>query len=138
MQISTRHFSQPILITLLAVLLFSSCSRREFEQRIEGHWERIQVENIDPTYTEVWIMSGNTTTINRHSVANPSQVTTIDQGFYVVERKGIKMYVRLSAFRNSTLNNSWEIINLTDNLLVILIEVPGGIFLKEFVRKGGL
>jgi len=138
MQTSQRYFSQPILITLLAVLLFSSCSRREFERRIEGHWERIQVENINPTHTEVWIMRGNTTTINRHSVANPSEVITIDQGFYVVERKGIKMYVRLSAFRNSTLNNSWEIINLTDNLLVILIEVPGGIFLKEFVRKAGL
>jgi len=138
MQTSHRHFSQPILITLLAVILFSSCSRREYERRIEGHWERIQVENINPTHTDIWIMSGNTTTINRHSVANPSQVTTIDQGFYVVERKGIKMYVRLSAFQDNNLNNSWEIINLTDDLLVILIEVPGGIFLKEFTRKAGL
>lgn len=138
MQTSQRYFSHHILITLLAVILFSSCSRREFEQRIEGNWKRIQVENINPTHTEVWIMSGNNTTINRHSVADTSQVTTIDQGYYVVERKGIKMYVRLSGFDISTLNNSWEIINLTDNLLVILIEVPGGIFLKEFTRKAGL
>lgn len=138
MQTSQRYFSHPILITLLAVILFSSCSRREFEQRIEGNWRRIQVENINPTHFEVWIMSGNTTTINQHSVANPSQVTNIDQGFYVVERKGIKMHVRLSGFRNNNLNHSWEIINLTDNLLVILIEVPGGIFLKEFARKAGL
>lgn len=144
-----RFFSslsrRSIIFAALALVLLSGCKKQEYEELIAGKWEKVPVENIDETsrIDELWWMEENVLKIYRYpATASPDlsdleSLNAYDQGFYVIERKGTTMYLKLSNLNYTTFNTSWEIFQLDRDKLIISIEVPGGIFYKEFVKKTG-
>jgi len=136
-----RNFSPlfPAVLALLgfSMLLLSGCRKQQYEERIEGVWEVVDVSDIEPGQGEYWEMFNNNIDIFRYSTSDPSNFWLSQQGKYVIERKGTKMYLKLANLNYSTFNTSWEIFKLTNEKLIISIEVPGGIFYKEFVKKTG-
>lgn len=136
-----RSFS-PAFTAFLALLgfsmlLLSGCRKQQYEERIEGVWEVVDVSDIEPGQGEYWEMFNNNIEIFRYSTSDPSNFWLSQQGKYVIERKGTRMYLKLANLNYSTFNTSWEIFKLTNEKLIISIEVPGGIFYKEFVKKIG-
>gem|GEM_PF-1571725 len=119
------------------VLLLGGCRKALYEERIEAVWEVVDVTDIEPGQGEDWEMFNNNLNIYRYSIANPQNRWLHQQGKYVIEKKGTKMYLKLANLNYSTFNTSWEIFKLNEKKLIISIEVPGGIFYKEFVKKTG-
>lgn len=126
-----------IVLAGIVLVLLSGCKKQEYEERIVGIWDVVDVTDIDPGQGEVWEMFDNNIDVYRYQVADPEDRWLHDNGKYVVERKGTKMFLKLANLNYSTFNTSWEIFELSQNKLVISIEVPGGIFYKEFVKKTG-
>jgi hypothetical protein len=136
-----RIFSSAIpvvfLLLSLTLVLISGCRKQQYEERIEGVWEVVDVSDIEPGQGEYWEMFNNNIDIFRYSMSDPSNYWLSQQGKYVVERKGTKMFLKLANLNYSTFNTSWEIFKLNEQKLIISIEVSGGIFYKEFVKKIG-
>ncbi|MEE4177095.1 MAG: hypothetical protein V2I46_06245 [Bacteroides sp.] len=126
-----------ILIAVSLLVFFNGCKKQEYEERIVGVWDVVDVTDIEPGQGEVWEMFDNNIDIFRFQIDNPEERWLHDNGKYIVERKGTKMFLKLANLNYSTFNTSWEIFKLTSDKLVISIEVPGGIFYKEFVKKTG-
>lgn len=126
-----------IVLAGIVLVLLSGCKKQEYEERIVGIWDVVDVTDIDPGQGEVWEMFDNNIDVYRYQVADTEDRWLHDNGKYVVERKGTKMFLKLANLNYSTFNTSWEIFELSQNKLVISIEVPGGIFYKEFVKKTG-
>lgn len=126
-----------IVLAGIVLVLLSGCKKQEYEERIVGIWDVVDVTDIDPGQGEVWEMFDNNIDVYRYQVADPEDRWLHDNGKYIVERKGTKMFLKLANLNYSTFNTSWEIFELSQNKLVISIEVPGGIFYKEFVKKTG-
>lgn len=133
---SVSHLSFLLLVSA-ALLFLAGCRKQQYEERIEGVWEVVDVSDIEPGQGEYWEMFNNNIDIFRYSMSDPSNFWLSQQGKYVIERKGTKMYIRLANLNYSTFNTSWEIFKLTDRKFIISIEVPGGIFYKEFEKKTG-
>lgn len=128
-----------LIMTLgfFVVLVLGGCRKSLFEERIEGDWQVVNVTDIDPSQGELWRMQSNNLSIYRYNKANPDNRWLQQQGKYVIERRDTRIFLKLANLNYTTFNTSWEIFRLTKNQLVISIEVPGGIFYKEFVRKTG-
>ncbi|MDX9942654.1 MAG: hypothetical protein RBS53_10595 [Bacteroidales bacterium] len=134
---SPSVFPRIILLSALILLLFSGCKKQEYEDRIVGVWEVVNVADIDPGQGEVWEFFDNNIDVFRYPIGDYENRYLYDNGKYVVERKGLTMYLKLANLKNSTFNTSWDIFKLDRDNLIISIEVPGGIFYKEFVKKSG-
>ena len=133
----SSSFQVVLAFSVFSLLLLSGCRKQEYEERIVGIWDVVDVTDIDPGQGEVWEMFDNNIDIFRYQIDNPEERWLHDNGKYIIERKGMTMYVKLANLNYSTFNTSWEIFELSQNKLVISIEIPGGIFYKEFVKKTG-
>jgi hypothetical protein len=136
-RIFSSAFTVVILLLSLTLLLLSGCRKQQYEERIEGVWEVVDVSDIEPGIGEYWEMFNNNIDIFRYRISDPTDFWLSQQGKYVIERKGTKMFLKLANLNYSTFNTSWEIFKLNEEKLIISIEVPGGIFYKEFVKKIG-
>lgn len=136
-----RNFSSvfPAILVLIgfSMLFLSGCRKQQYEERIEGVWEVVDVSDIEPGQGEIWEMFNNNIDIFRYPIGSPENRWLSQQGKYVIERKGSRMYLKLANLNYTTFNTSWDIFKLTNEKLIISIEVPGGIFYKEFVKKIG-
>lgn len=136
-RIFSSAFTAVFLLLSLILVLLSGCRKQQYEERIEGVWEVVDVSDIEPGIGEYWELFNNNVDIFRYRIADPADFWLSQQGKYVIERKGTKMFLKLANLNYSTFNTSWEIFKLTEEKLIISIEVPGGIFYKEFVKKIG-
>lgn len=117
--------------------LIGGCSKSHFEERVEGLWERVNVADIHATQGELWELQNNHLNIYHFNKANPENKWLVQQGKYLIIRRGTKVFLKLANLSYSTYNTSWEIFRLNKTELVISIEVPGGIFYKEFIKNSG-
>lgn len=136
-RIFSSAFTAVFLLLSLTLVLLSGCRKQQYEERIEGVWEVVDVSDIEPGQGEIWEMFNNNIDIFRYHIDTPEDRWLIQQGKYVIERKGSRMYLKLANLNYTTFNTSWDIFKLTNEKLIISIEVPGGIFYKEFVKNSG-
>jgi len=136
-RIFSSAFTAVFLLLSLTLVLLSGCRKQQYEERIEGVWEVVDVSDIEPGQGEIWEMFNNNIDIFRYHIDTPEDRWLSQQGKYVIERKGSRMYLKLANLNYTTFNTSWDIFKLTNEKLIISIEVPGGIFYKEFVKNSG-
>ncbi len=122
---------------LTVAIMLGGCSKSLFEERIEGLWSFVNVVDINPAKGELWEMQNNNLNIYQYNKATPENRWLVQQGKYVIVRRGTKLFLSLANLNYSTYNTSWEIFKLNNRELIISMEVPGGIFYKEFVKKTG-
>jgi len=126
-----------LALGLLLLMLVNGCRKQEYELLIEGVWIRVDVSDIDPGIGEEWEMFNNNINVYQYNIQNPSVRWLSQQAKYVIERNGSKLYLKLANLNNSTFNTRWDIFELSEEKLIISIEVPGGIFYQEFLKKIG-
>jgi hypothetical protein len=126
-----------LALGLMLLMLVNGCRKQEYELLIEGVWTRVDVSDIDLGTGEEWEMFNNNINIYRYNIQNPSVRWLNQQAKYVIERKGSKLYLKLANLNNGTFNTRWDIFELSEEKLIISIEVPGGVFYQEFVKKIG-
>ncbi len=121
------------IVSFLAIGLHSCGKDRE--DLLRGTWERVNVEDINNPYSYEWVFDLGEVTMYRRSKDNPSSVTQINHGFYLLETTPIKTTLKLIDTGNSTWNDRWDVITLNNNHLIIKLDIVGGVLYFEFVKK---
>ncbi len=123
-----------ILLALTLPLVFSSCSKDK-EDLLRGTWERVNVENINDSYSYEWVFNEGELTMYRRLKTDPSVFTVTDRGFYLLENTPLNTTLQLIDISIGVWNEKWDVIKLDGEQLIIKLDIVGGVLLREFVKK---
>jgi hypothetical protein len=116
-----------------SLLLFSSC-KKDFQDLIQGRWERVNVENVNDPNVQEWVFENGEFNVYRRPQSNTSGMTVIDNGIYVLDSTPFKHTLKILNSNNELFNENWDIVELTNEKFIIKRSLTGGIILLEFVK----
>lgn len=115
------------------LMIFAACSDDK-EDLLRGTWEKINVADINASHTYEWRFEDGEVTVFRRSNSDPLDVVITDQGFYLLESSIIKTELRLLEMSNEIWNDRWDVIELTRKILVLNLDIKGGVMFWEFQK----
>ena len=121
------------IIIALLLLITASC-RKDKNDLLRGVWQQINVADINDPYIYEWEMSGGNLNIYRRLKEDPSNEILTDKGNYILET-GIGTKLRLMDLSNPLYNAAWDVVRLNESILVIKLDIVGGVILLEFEKK---
>jgi len=117
----------------LTFLCFSGC-RKHSEDLLTGRWEKINVADIHSPVVVEWEFDNGVVTMFERPKESPGNFTKIDEGFYVLESTPLSTTLRLLNTSNELWNDNWDVSTLDNSLLILHLQVTGGVMFKEFVK----
>jgi len=116
-----------------SLLIFSSCSK-DYDDLIQGRWERINVENVNDPNIQEWVFENGEFSVYRRPKENTSNITKIDGGIYVVDSAPFNHTLKILDSNNELYNENWNIVELTSEKFIIKRSLTGGVIILEFVK----
>ncbi|MCK9612604.1 MAG: hypothetical protein PHR81_06555 [Bacteroidales bacterium] len=133
-----KKFFVQFLLLFVSFCFFTyiSCTKSSVENKLQGKWKYVNVENFyDTTYVEDWeFKSGGELIIHYRDLqwmGNPDTVVEY-KGFYSMD--SYEKFT-VSGIENPHLpyyNCQWEIVKMNNNILMIVNNVEGGLYFREF------
>ena len=120
-------------IIILLSFALTSCMKDKAEL-LSGTWERVNVENINDPYTHEWVFDNGELIIQRRLKSQPTLSTVSDRGFYLLETNPLKTTLQIMETSNEIMNESWDVIKLDNEQLIIKLDIVGGVLYREFVK----
>lgn len=122
-----------LIIMAALVALFNSCGK-EKSDLLQGSWERVNVENINDAYMYMWEFNNGNLTMTRSPKDLPGSVTITDKGIYVLETNPLGTKLQIIDTSSELYNDRWDVLKLTDEQMIIKLDIEGGVVYKEFVK----
>jgi hypothetical protein len=130
-----RNLLSRLLLIAALMPLLTACLK-DYEPVVEGIWDQVNVVNINATVEREWHFVANELKIYRYNVNTPDNLILEHSGRYIVRNTAIGLYLRIAEMNYSTYNDDWEILKLKNGLMVLSLEVPGGVIYKELTKRG--
>jgi hypothetical protein len=127
-----RVFIITCVLSAVAVLYFS-CSESSVENKIDGTWRKVNVENVSSDIYQDWTLLDNYIYILQQT-AGSATYDTINHGKYSIKIKRFSKYLELSESSVSTWDGEWHIDKL-DSKYLVLERNDYGLEYYEFVKK---
>ena len=115
------------------VALFNSCAK-EKNDLLQGSWERVNVENINDTNMYIWEFDNGDITMSRAPKTNVGSATVTDKGIYILETNPLATKLQIIDTSSELYNDRWDVLKLTDEQMIIKLDIEGGVVYKEFVK----
>jgi len=127
-----NKFTLLIVIAGLVALL-NSCAK-EKNDLLQGSWERVNVENINDTNMYIWEFDNGDITMSRAPKTNVGSATVTDKGIYILETNPLATKLQIIDTSSELYNDRWDVLKLTDEQMIIKLDIEGGVVYKEFVK----
>ncbi len=121
-----------IILTLFAcfTIIFSSC-KKSVENKIDGTWRKVNLENVNANVFEDWTFTGNYFyVLHTNGIGG---YDTISNGTYAIKMKLFKRYLSIETSTDNSIIDDWRIDKITKGQLVIYRQ-QGGLEYYEFSR----
>ncbi len=122
-----------LFLAIAFVASFNSCSKSK-NDLLKGSWERVNVENINDIYMYVWEFNNGDLTMKRNPKTDPGSVTITDTGIYVLETNPVGTKLQIIDTSSELYNDRWDVLKLTNEQMIIKLDIEGGVLYKEFVK----
>lgn len=126
---------RPMLLMAALLPLLTACLK-DYEPVVEGIWDEVNVVSINGPIEREWHFITNELKIYRYHEDTPDNLILEHSGRYIVRNTAIGLYLRIAEMNYSTYNDDWEILKLKNGLMIISLEVPGGVIYKELEKRG--
>jgi len=108
-----------ILFLIILILFVSSC-KKIIEDKIDGRWRRVNVNNVTSDTFEEWQLNNGSLYVDSIYV-NGLYTNTISYGEYVIKSKFFKRFFSVTKTSNNSVVSfgDWKIEKLTKQHLII-------------------
>jgi hypothetical protein len=123
-----------LLMIAATLLVLTQACLKDKKDLLNGSWERVNVENIDDANAYVWDFNDGELTMKRHPKTDPNAVTITDKGIYVLETNPLGTKLQIIDTSSELYNDRWDVLKLTNEQMIIKLDIEGGVVYKEFVK----
>ena len=125
-----------IILTVLAGIFIMGCSKSQTENKLQGRWQRVFVNDIgNPTLIEDWEFLGDGN-MRVYSTADTAELQTFKNGSYIMESyREFTIAGEKGSMSWDAYSGKWRIVKLKKDILIIVRQDdPGGLTFREFQK----